>query len=275
MNVLMLFAFVVFALTTPERASSSDSLIKSCYAILNQEAPKPNIEAFVFLDQTTLLDDKLQQLVATSLANLIKPGNSFSVMQFSAFIQGRYLSNVVTVSLDQDAPSSERNKVSKTILTKFDVCLKQQPKMAISLAKQALELSFSGASAQIAKSDIMASLKKLSSTVKQSAAKRRIVILASDMLENSSISSFYSQNSVRKIDPNKEMLHATSLDMTGDFGGADLYVIGAGVLVSSDRKQYRDPKAMAALQDFWRSWFSKSNANLVEFGTPALINLVH
>lgn len=255
---------------------ANDSALKSCYLVLNQEAPKPKTEAFVFIDQTIPLDSGLRQMVGSNLANLIKPGQAFSVMQFSAFTQGKYARPVVSVTLDQDIPANERNAVNKTVLTKFDTCLKQQPKMAMSLATQALQVSFSGASAEIAKSDILASLKDLSSAVRRSPAERKVIILASDMLENSSISSFYSNNGVRKIDPQKELAQAVSARMVGDFGGAEVYVIGAGVLANPKYAQsYRDPKTMAALQDFWRDWFSKSNANLVEFGTPALMNSVH
>ncbi|MEY4591647.1 MAG: hypothetical protein RIR18_542 [Pseudomonadota bacterium] len=257
-------------------AHANDSAIKSCYSILNTEAPKPKVEAFVFIDQTTPLDSSLQQLVGTNLANLIKPGQAFSIMQFSAFTQGKYARQVVSVTLDQDISAGERNAINKTVLTKFDTCLKQQPKIAISLATQALQASFSGTSSDIAKSDILASLKDLSSAVKQSAASRKVVILASDMLENSSISSFYSNNGVRKIDPNKEMGQATAARMIGNFSSAEVYVIGAGVLADPRHSQsYRDPKTMSALQDFWHEWFTKSNANLVEFGMPALLNSVH
>ena len=39
-------------------------------------------------------------------------------------------------------------------------------------------------------------------------------------------------------------------------------------------RSYRDPKTLNALATFWKAWFGKSNANLVEFGMPALLNPV-
>ena len=52
-------------------------------------------------------------------------------------------------------------------------------------------------------------------------------------------------------------------------------MLGA-VLLSDDTKNkkaaYRDPKTMSALADFWRTYFEKSNAQLIEFGQPALLN---
>jgi hypothetical protein len=55
-------------------------------------------------------------------------------------------------------------------------------------------------------------------------------------------------------------------------------VLGAGLL-AEDAKQtkgiYRDPKTMGALQQFWQGYFEKSNAKLIEFGQPALLNPIN
>ncbi len=37
---------------------------------------------------------------------------------------------------------------------------------------------------------------------------------------------------------------------------------------SAQTLNYRDPRAMLALEDFWRRWFAASNANVAEFGKP-------
>ncbi|MDP1785285.1 MAG: hypothetical protein Q8K81_07680 [Sulfuricurvum sp.] len=65
--------------------------------------------------------------------------------------------------------------------------------------------------------------------------------------------------------------------MVADFGGANVYVLGEGLVpttsnVASD--SYRDPKTMNSLQEFWKMYFKKSNAKLIEFGQPALLNTV-
>lgn len=153
-----------------------------------------------------------------------------------------------------------------------------QTKQASRLLGGAMKSAFSIGNNNIAKSDVLASLKDISSRVKKSTADRKIVLIASDMLENSSISSFYAKQSVRKIDPEKELKLATDNHMFGDFGGAKVYVIGAGLL-TEDAKQaqgvYRSPQIMQALATFWKAWFLKSNAEIVEFGQPALLNPVH
>jgi hypothetical protein len=124
----------------------------------------------------------------------------------------------------------------------------------------------------------MASLKAISTKVNKSTARNKVVLIVSDMLENSSVSSFYANKgqSVNRIDPVKEMKTAEENRLFGDFNGAKVYVIGAGLLPEDSKKgkSYRDPKTMQALSVFWKSYFDKSNAQLVELGQPALLNPV-
>lgn len=98
--------------------------------------------------------------------------------------------------------------------------------------------------------------------------KRKIVILASDMLENSTITSFYANNTIRQISPSKELNTIKTSGLFGNFGGAEMYVVGAGM--TNGAKKYVDPKKLNALKSFWSDYFASSNANLKYFGTPAL-----
>lgn len=93
----------------------------------------------------------------------------------------------------------------------------------------ALRFAFKGTSSSLAKSDVLSSLKEIASVVRTSSAKNKIVILSSDMLENSSITSFYNNQSVRLIDAEKEFNTISKQDLLADFSGAHVYVIGADV----------------------------------------------
>lgn len=251
--------------------------LSSCYPLLKLEVPEHSeTELFVVIDQTTPFDDTLRQSVADNLRLFLKPGQAFSILQFSAFTQGRYAQVLVSARLDADLPSGKRNEIPKPQLARFDACMKTQPTLAANLAGAALRKTFGDASTDIAKSDVMASLRDLSGRVRQSGAHRKIVLVASDMLENSSVSGFYFDGAVRQINPDNEMKQAEANNLLGDFGGARAYVIGAGSLAETGKnaRSYRDPKTLNALAAFWKAWFGKSNANLVEFGMPALLNPV-
>ena len=234
-------------------------------------------ELFVLIDQTTLLDDQLKQSVAEQVRPFLSKGNGFSVLVFSAFTQGKYTQLLTSGQLDHAMPDALRSDVSKPILAKFDQCMTRQTGLAGQAVGSALRSAFEGSSGEISKSDVLASLKDISGKVRQSKATEKVVLLVSDMLENSSVSTFYANQSVRKIDPSREMKLATDNNLMADFGGARVYVLGAGLLSDEAKKKktaYRDPKTMLALADFWKSYLEKSNAQLVEFGQPALLNQI-
>jgi hypothetical protein len=234
-------------------------------------------EIFLVIDQTTLFDSTLKQLIADNIRPALIPGGSFTVVRFSAFTQGYYTDVLVTGQLEKAIPKSKRDDISKVALASFDRCMSQQPAKAAELVGGAMRSAFSGSSSEIAKSDILASLKDISGKVKQSSAKKKIVIIASDMIENSGVTNFYSKKTVREIRPDVEIKLVESNHLFSDFGGAAIYVVGAGLLpedVNAPKGTYRSPQVMRSLLEFWSQYFSKSNAKLIEFGAPAILNQV-
>lgn len=253
--------------------------IPSCYAANKLPVPaNAESELFVVIDQTTSFDSKLQSAIRENIGGLIKPGSAFVIADFSSFSQGRYAEVLSAGTLESPIPEKKREDISVKLLNSFDACMHGQAQYGLKVAANALNKSLSGTSSDLAKSDVIASLKEISVRVKQSESKTKIVFIASDMLENSSITSFYSKQSVRQITPEKELKLVTDNQMFGDFGGAKVYVIGAGLLAEDANKTkgvYRSPQTMQALSAFWKTWFQKSNATLVEFGQPALLNPIH
>lgn len=252
--------------------------IPSCY---DSKLAAPTVplakEIFVIIDQTTPLDDQLKQSIANQVRPFLTAGNGFSLLVFSAFTQGKYTQLLTSGQLDHPLPAAQRNDVSKPRLSKFDQCMGLQSAQAAQAVGGALRTAFGGTSGEIAKSDVLASLKDISGKVRQSQASEKVVLLVSDMLENSSVSSFYASQSVRRIDSEREIKLATDNQLIGNFGDARIYVLGAGLLSDDAKKSkaaYRDPKTMQALASFWKSYFDKSKAQLMEFGQPALLNQI-
>lgn len=267
--VALFYSTVVFA--------GNNEAIPTCY---NENIPAKNgatnVELFVIVDQTTYFDGNLKQSIADNIRPFLKPGNAFSVTEFSAFIQGHYTEVLVSGRMDSILDNDARDDTGKPSLSKFDNCMGNQAKLARQVVGNALKISF-GSDVKIHKSDILASLKDISSKVRQSTAKNKVVLIASDMLENSSISSFYTKQAVRQINVDYELKLVADSNLFGDFGGASIYVIGAG-LIADDSKStngiYRSQQVMRSLSTFWKTWFQQSNAELVEFGQPALLNPV-
>lgn len=269
-------AFIASLLFSVGAIAGSQNTIPTCHS---EKLPASNEalsnELFIIIDQTTQFDNGLKQSIANNIRPFIKAGNSISVIQFSAFIQGHYTDVLASVKLDQPLPAAMRSSISKPLLSKFDQCLANQPRLAGKIIGAALKSALANGNNGIAKSDVLASLKDISTKVSKSNAKRKVVLLASDMLENSSISSFYSKQSVRQINSEQELQLVKKNNLFGNFGNAEVYVIGAGLLVEDStitKKAYRSPQIMTALLNFWSSWFQQSNATLIDFGQPALLN---
>jgi len=252
--------------------------VPSCYVAnkLPVPAAAPARELFILIDQTTLFDDTLQRSIFENVWGFLEADTAYTVVSFSAFSQGRYTEVVSAGRIEPRFPESERDATSVRLLKTFDECMKGQLGFARKRALDAVKRSLAASSGELAKSDILAALKDLSSRVRASPAKDKVLLLASDMLENSSVTSFYAGSTrVRTIDPAKELAAAGSAGMLADFGTARVHVIGAGLLgPQADAKAYRDAKTLSALADFWARYLAKSGAKLEQFGQPALLQAV-
>jgi len=228
----------------------------------------------VLVDQTTMLDEKLQASVLENTWGVLAANSAYVVASFSAFSQGRYTEVLSAGVLEPPFPEKDRDSTSVRLLVAFDGCMKGQLAWARKRAVDAIKKSFAAASPELTKSDILAALKDMSSLVKASRAKDKVLFVVSDMLENSSVTSFYAGNAkVRSIEPNKELAAAERAGLVGDFGGARVFVLGAGIIgpAGDSKASYRDPKTMRDLREFWLKYFEKSGAALGQFGQPALL----
>lgn len=255
--------------------------IPSCYAANHMQAATaaPERELFVLIDQTTLLDEHLRASVLENIQRFVQPGSAFVVGDFSAFSQGHYMEILNAGRLELPIPARDRDSIGVKVLRNFDACMQGQLAFGQKLALDAANRAMAGSTSTLARSDILASVKELAERVRQSSAKKKTVFLVSDMLENSSISSFYASGNVRVIDAEKELKRIEAARMFADFGGARVFVMGAGIVAeptnTKGRGVYRDPKAMNALKSFWQNWFELSGAEVAEFGMPALITPVN
>jgi hypothetical protein len=250
--------------------------IPSCYAANHIKPAAGGIdrELFMAIDQTTVFDEKLQAQIAATAAAAIKPGSAYTLLDFSAFTQGHYTEVVTRGVIEAPIRAKLRDDVSERALRTFDACMTGQSAFARKSLLAAVAQVQSTATNDLAKSDILAALKDIGDKVRASPAADRVLFLASDMLENSSVASFYAHNTVRRVDPAAELKKAHAAGVIADFGGARVYVIGAGLLSGDARSKnaYRDPQTMTALRQFWTQYFQQSNAKVQEFGAPALLS---
>ena len=274
--VKIAFAAVAMTLSASTAMAGISNDIPSCYAANHINPPASGIdrELFMAIDQTTVFDEKLQAQIAATAATAVKPGSAYTLIDFSAFSQGHYTEVVTRGIIEAPISAKLRDDVSERALRTFDACMTGQSAFARKSLLAAVVQVQSTATNDLAKSDILAALKDIGDKVRASPAADRVLFLASDMLENSSVASFYAHNTVRRVDPAVELRKANAAGLIADFGGARVYVIGAGLL-SGDakaRNAYRDPQTMTALRQFWTLYFQQSNAKVQEFGAPALLS---
>ena len=270
-KVLFLISFLFLGMTSLFADSTS------CYDIY-KTAKKPDMTIdraiFVLIDETTSFNESLQEQIIKNTLSKIAPANYIYIGKFSAFIDNHYNEKIFEFKLDIPMSSEDRFNERKDVLAKVDKCLKDQQQFVANQIAQGIKKSFLKPDDNVSKSDILYALKDFGENViAKTEAKEKIVILDSDMLENSTITSFYSKGVTRLIQADTELNKIQKEDLFSNFDNSNIYIIGTGLIASKENnKTYRDPKILGSLKDFWTKYFAKSNGNLVEMGQPALKN---
>ena len=245
--------------------------VPSCYNALkiDDPAPVPQKELFILVDQTTPLDKKLMIYTYKNMMHFIKNGDAVTIASFSSNANGKYTDVAYSGRLEALLPESAKHEIAKKKLRKYQGCMNGQYRYAKKKATKALVRVLKDSNKQLPHSDILKSLDDIAEhLIKPSKAKEKIVLLVSDMMEHSSITTFYHKGGLKHIDTKKEMAKLKKSGYTADFDGAKVYVIGAGMV---SKKSYRDAKSLKALTDFWQTYFASSNAKLEAIGTPMLL----
>ena len=245
--------------------------VPSCYEALQIHNPNPSVEKelFILVDQTTPLDKKMMIYTYKNMMKFIKNGYAVTIASFSANANGKYTDVAYSGKLEALLADNAKHDIAKKVLRKYQGCMNGQYKYAKKKATKALVTVLKGANKNLPHSDILKSLDDISKhIVAPSLAKSKAVLLVSDMIEHSSITSFYHKGRIKKIDTQKEMQKIKASGNMANFSGADVYVIGAGTI---GKKGYRDAKTLKRLSQFWKSYFAQTHANLKAFGTPMLL----
>ena len=245
--------------------------VPSCYTALKMNNPNPTVEKelFILVDQTTPLDKNMMIYTYKNMMKFIKNGYAVTIASFSANANGKYTDVAYAGKLENLLPNGAKHEIAKKTLRKYQGCMNGQYKYAKKKATKALVSVLKGANKKLPHSDIIKSLDDIAShIIKPSQASKKVVLLVSDMIEHSSITTFYSKGLIKKIDVDKEMSKVKSSGHVANFSSADIYVIGTGVI---GKKGYRDAQTLKRLTDFWEAYFAKTNGNLKALGTPMLL----
>lgn len=252
--------------------------IPSCYDAAKMSEARPagtGRELIVVIDETLQLPKELQESAYQHVLRFVQPGDSVRLYQFSAYLAGRYFSMPFAGQLERPLTGKTRDSIAMNLLKQLDTCLTQQQGFFRKTFGQQMLKSFGSASTDIARSEIFSALKQIGNDAGGHEAGERVLLLVSDMLENSDFGSFYSNNRIRDIKPEDELGKVEKQALFADLRGARVFVLGAGLVPHEVKHGYRSGKTMQALEAFWREYFARSNASLEAFGAPSLTTDLH
>jgi hypothetical protein len=263
---------ILLALFTLSTLLLARNDVPSCYKALDIHLDEniPSKELFILVDQTTPLDKKMMIYIYKNMMHFIKNGNAITIASFSANANGKYADVAYEGYVEPLLSKSSQYDISKKKLRKYKACMNGQYTYAKKKATRALVRVLKGANKKLPHSDIFRSLHDLSKrVVKPSPASEKVVLIVSDGLEHSAITSFYHKGGIKKIERKKELQRVANSGFMADFDNARVYMIGVGA--TSNTKAYRDAKSIERLTAFWKDYFLNAHANLKAIGTPMLL----
>ena len=263
--VLLLSALI------PASANAGCYDLPETRALASASAPGDTREVLVLVDQTISLPPLAQQHLRSEVAKLIKGGTKVGLGTFSAYTGSTFPVLDLAEYFETDVPKAKEGSLSIRGLRVLRSCLANSRAAGAKAILARLSTIVASSKPNIGQSDIMSSLKQFGNHLRSTRARDRLVILVSDMLENSTTTSFYDKGGVKEINVAAELAKAAKANLLGDLGGAKFYVIGAGLVQDNSKGAARSDAKMQLLEKFWSNYFSNSKSNLVAFGKPLLL----
>lgn len=241
------------------------------YAKINQfRQAGSGRELTVVIDQTVLMPQSIQKAAWGQINRFVAPGDKIRLYSFSAFLPNQFMQLRFAGELNSPLEGKVRDSIGMQSLRTFDKCVAEQQAFFRKKFGQAFVSTLREASEEIPRSEIFHSLRDIGSDLARQPASDRVILLLSDMLENSDFGSFYASNRIRDLQPQAELKRVGKKQLFADLQGARIYVAGAGLVTKDVRQAYRSGKTMEQLQSFWQGYFAGSNASLAAFGSPSL-----
>lgn len=228
--------FVALCVLFPARASAAD-FVEGCLQHEEHE-----FLTFFLVDRTDKLDDtqNLKQSFA-SLKESLRPGERLLVGVIGA------KGGDARVVMDMVRPAKSIWDSALKIRAKEKVFSDCFAKMQDALLQPTEEKKTSA---------ILETLSFVASSLTSDQAKSKRVLVFSDMVQNSAAVSFYGP---KAPDPDVAMKTVEKGSLVFPFGGAEVYVAGAGGKLLSDEKA-------RTIEQFWRKYFEKSGGALKSYG---------
>jgi len=274
---IFLLVLYVLAFTLPifAHANKIPFPITSYEAIhKTSELKAPDAALFIVADESVGFDKNMIMRANEMMVEWLEPGRAIEVIRFSSGVKGRYTEVVTDGRLDPEPSEDFVDNLKRSELGKFQKLHRQQIRMAKIQSQKALLSIIQTSNKSVPYSDIVSNMAHVSQHIKQFKANRKVVLVISDMFENSSITTFYSKGHVKNIKPSRELKKVNEAGMQADFGqNVTVYVLGLGYFWSgegSGKEKYLDPKRASKVAAFWTKYFEAGHAQVGEIGMPLM-----
>lgn len=246
----------------------------SCYQLIGEEitgAPKEAL--FLLIDNSVDFDTGVINSIQEKIEHWIGNNKSIEIYNFSMYSQQTYTNKVLAGNIDQVPSEDFMDNLKKSLRIKFERCMKSYiPLVKIQIQKATVEV-FKKSSSNISRTEIINNIKKITQHIKEHPAKKKLILIVSDMLENSSMQAFYEGNKVKLINPELEFKKVTTNNLLSDLDKATVYIIGLGYIPDNNREgknQSVSLQTRKALESFWIKYIENSNGKIGEIGTPLI-----
>ena len=257
---------ILYSVTT---VASEDS----CFAGIKYAQPtehRANRGLYILIDETVPLSKEMKAKVERLVRGWGKQGDMVKIARFSASYRGLYPELVFHQKIESPPDSAFLYNLHYRDKVLIKQCLQEQKEKFNKEFGMQFNAALKNLNPKIPKTELLGSLKQLSKKlVVPDEALEKTVLLISDGMENSAVTSFYKNKTLKNIKPKKTIAKLRRKGMMGFWKNAKVYMYGVGLM--PDKKRYADPMLVQNLKHFWERYFVEGGAKSAEIGTPELL----
>lgn len=245
----------------------------SCYADIKYAQPmepRATRGLYILIDETVPLSKEMKAKVERLVKGWGKKGDMVKIARFSASYRGLYPELVFYQKIESEPDPAFLYNLHYRDKVFIKKCLEEQKEKFNKEFSMQFNAALKNLNPKIPKTELLGSLKQLSKKlVVPDEAVEKTVLLISDGMENSAVTSFYKNKTLKNIKPKATIAKLRRKGMMGFWKNAKVYMYGVGLM--PDKKRYADPKLVQNLQHFWERYFIEGGAKSAEIGTPELL----
>lgn len=254
-------------------AAPAAEYLESCYERQHLPAPEDNIKGalYILVDQTMPLPDPMRANIKRLTNGWPRPGERVKIARFSANARGQFTELLFDAVLDSTPGEAYLYHLRDEDKAGLLACLATREREIRDSYQGAVAKALSMSNAQLPRTEIFHSLKRLAETVLvNDGLADKTVLIVSDGMENSEVGNFYRRKTVGKIDAEKILAKLAQQRLIPDWHQARIYMYGLGHI--RDESIHVQAGQLLPLKRLWESYFTQGNGVVMDLGTPAVLS---